>query len=417
MGRPVSEPMDQGAVSAAREVTGWGADPGSTVRRPLLKVRLLASIFLATVLGACAAPSPSPTAVATSTAPAAATLGLTATSPPPMATATASVAPTAKATATRTPPPLPRPLTSGGCCVQPSWSPDGSQVWYLDRPNAASPGGLWGVSVDGGAPQFITDRLGLYSPDRALMAYPEGGQTIIERLATGERWVAPSAGRAISFSPDGQSIAWSIASSTVNFDRRMVEVWLARVDGSEARVVARLQGGGFSGWLPDSQHLLISGRDEEQAAAGSADVQYIGVLSLADGTVQKIVSSKSLRGTSLSPEGGWLLYTIAFSGDPAVDGQWVVALIGGEPRRLDLYGAVRWRSEGKLLMIPVEWGSDAGLRVVEIDAATGAVRPLTDPAQTPLPIGGGDWALSPDGQRIAFVSADDRNIWVLDLPR
>jgi Tol biopolymer transport system component len=270
--------------------------------------------------------------------------------------------------------------------------------------------------VEGGEPQFITDRLGLYSPDRSLLAYPEGGQTIIERLATGERWVAPSQGRAISFSPDGQFIAWSLASSTVNFDRRLVEVWVARVDGSKARQVAQLRGGGFSGWLPDSLHLLVSGRTEAQAATATDDEEFLGVLSLADGSVRPLVSSRDLRGTSVSPDGGWLLYTVSFSGDPALDGQWVMPLTGGEPWRLEVYGAVRWRSEGKLLMIPLDWGSQAGFRVIEIDAPTGAVRDLTDPALTPLPIGGGDWALSPDGRRIAFVSAEDRNIWVLDLP-
>ena len=334
----------------------------------------------------------------------------------PVPADTASPTATAEPTPTSTPAPAARPLTSGGCCVQPSWSPDGQQVWYLDRPNEAAPSGLWGVSVAGGEPQFITDRLGIYSPDRTLLAYPEGGQTLIERLATGERWVAPSAGRSISFSPDGQLIAWSIASSTVNFDRRLVEVWVARVDGTEARRVAEMRGGGFSGWFPDSQRLLVSGRDEAQAAAGNPDLQSIGVLSLADGSVQPILSGKNIRGTSLSPGGGWLLYTVAFSGDPALDGQWVVPVTGGAPQRLELYGVVRWRVEGRLLMIPIEWGSTGGLRVVEIDAATGAVRALTDPAQTPLPIGGGDWALSPDGQRLAFVSSQDRNIWVLELP-
>lgn len=330
----------------------------------------------------------------------------------PTATATVTTVPTP----TSTPAPVLRPLTSGGCCVQPSWSPDGSQVWYLDRPNAASPGGLWGVSAAGGNPVFITDRLGLYSPDRALLAFPEGGQTYIERLATGERWLAPSQGRAISFSPDGQLIAWSIASSTVNFDRRLVEVWVARVDGQAARRVASLRGGGFSGWFPDGQRMLISGRAEEQAAAGSADVQLIGVLSLADGSVQPIVRSRNLRGANLSPEGGWLLYSVTFSGDPAADGQWVIPTSGGEPRRLDAYGAVRWRAEGRLLEIPMEWDSGAGLRVVEIDAATGTARALTDPAVTSLPISGGDWALAPDGSRLAFVSANDHNIWLLELP-
>lgn len=381
-------------------------------------VRAASGLTLAALLAGCATvipvvPTPPPsTIVATQVAR---STGQPPASPLPTLTAAPTQAPTESPTATTTPPPLPRQLTTGGCCVQPSWSPDGSQVWYIDRPGSTQPSGIWGVSLAGGAPQFITDRLGLYSPNRSLVAFPEGGQTIIERLATGERWTAPSQGRAISFSPDGQLIAWSVASSTVNFDRRLVEVWVAQVDGSDARLVAQLRGGGFAGWLPDGQHMLVSGRTQAEAAA-STDQEFLGVLSLADGTVQPLLSSRDLRGSSLSPGGGWLLYTVSFSGDSAQDGQFVMPLAGGEPRRLDHYGAVRWRSEGKLLMIPLEWGSTRGFRVIEIDAATGAVRDLIDPALTPLPIGGGDWALSPNGRQIAFVSAEDRNIWVLDLP-
>lgn len=387
-------------------------------RPPITRRANLFWVVLILVAAACDATlpaSPTPPVGLTPTAPATAANAL-ASSAAPGPTTEATGTPTPEPTPTSTPSPAARQLTTGGCCVQPSWSPDGSQIWYIDRPTTTSPSGIWGIAVAGGEPQFITDRLGLYSPDRALLAFPEGGRTIIERLATGERWVAPSAGRAIAFSPDGQLIAWSLASSTVNFDRRLVEVWVANVDGSDARQVAQLRGGGFSGWFPDSQRLLISGRDEAATATGETAAQFIGVLNLADDTLQPFLTGQNFRGTSLSPGGGWLLYTVAFSGDPALDGQWVVPTSGGAPRRVEPYGAVRWRAEGRLLTIPIEWGSPAGLRVVEIEAATGAVRALTDPALTPLPIAGGDWSLSPDGRRLVFVSTVDRNLWVLELP-
>jgi hypothetical protein len=41
---------------------------------------------------------------------------------------------------------------------------------------------------------------------------------------------------------------------------------------------------------------------------------------------------------------------------------------------------------------------------------------VTDPAVTPFRISAGDWSVSPDGSKIAFVSAVDRNIWVIQLP-
>jgi hypothetical protein len=83
--------------------------------------------------------------------------------------------------------------------------------------------------------------------------------------------------------------------------------------------------------------------------------------------------------------------------------------------RLDLFGGYRWRSRDRLLVIPLELGA-GGQRFVEVDVTTGAARALTDPTLTPLHIEGGDWALSPDGERVVFVSAEDHNLWVIDLP-
>ncbi len=292
--------------------------------------------------------------------------------------------------------------------MQPFWSPDGSAVRFIDRPSSTEPSGIWEVGLAGGEPQFVTDRLGFASPDGSLIAYPEGGQTYIEEAAGGERWAAPSSGRAISFSPDGALIAWQVASSTVNFDRRLVEVWVANVDGSQPHMVAELTGGGLSGWFPDGRRVLVSGRDLE------AQEGFLAELNLADGGLREIVRGERLRGGSLSPEGGWIAYQISFSRDPEQDGLWVVRTDGTDARQLDIFGSYRWRLEGRLVMIPLEPGAPSH-RVLEIDAATGEARPLTDPAVTPFRIAGGDWSLSPDGNRIAFVSAEDRNIWVIEL--
>jgi hypothetical protein len=51
-----------------------------------------------------------------------------------------------------------------------------------------------------------------------------------------------------------------------------------------------------------------------------------------------------------------------------------------------------------------------------VAAGDGAARALTDPRFIPFRIAAGDWALSPDGNRIAFVSAADRNLWLIELP-
>jgi len=310
---------------------------------------------------------------------------------------------------TATPTPTLRRLTSNGCCVQPFWSPDGSQVWFVDRPSAHQPGGLYGIGLAGGDPQFVTDRLGIFSLNGALIAYPQTGQTIIERLATGERWAAPAEGRAIQFSPDGAQIAWQVASDSANFDRRLVEIWAAHVDGSNARAVTRLIGGSLAGWFPDNARVLVSGRETNEADP------FLASIHVADGAFVGIVRGASLRGASLSPGGGWVAYQVSFSGDAARDGLWIARADGSETRKLALFGAYRWRAEGQLMVVPLEMGA-ASHRLVQVEAVSGEIARLTDPRSLAFRIAGGDWALAPDGKRLVFVNAADRNLWLLELP-
>ncbi|WP_322798973.1 hypothetical protein, partial [Thermoflexus sp.] len=330
-------------------------------------------------------------------------------SPTPEPTARIPV-PTPVPSPSPTPGPRLRPLTSNGCCVQPFWSPDGQEIWFLDRPRPDAPVGIWGISRTGGAPRLVTTRLGVFSPDYRRRAYPEGGQTIIEDLKTGERWIAPNGGRAVVFSPDGEWIAWEVsAGEAPSLDRRVTTLWISRVDGREARPVLQLVGGGFSGWFPDGRRALVITRETSGADP------FLAVVNLQDGSLRPIARGQRLRGAQISPAGGWVAYQSLFAVDPAQNGLWVVRADGTESRRLSVFGAYRWRSEGRLLVIPLEPGAPSH-RVLEIDAATGAVRPLTDPSALRFRIAGGDWALSPDGRRIVFVSAMDRNLWLLELP-
>jgi Tol biopolymer transport system component len=310
-----------------------------------------------------------------------------------------------------TPLPAPRQLTSGGCCVQPFWSPDGAEVWFIDHPSESAQAGLWGVGVAGGEPHFVAERLGGYSADGSLLVYPDGGQTVIERVATGERWVVPTEGRAISISPDSSQIAWQVNSSIFSFDRRAVDIWVANIDGGGARQVVRLVGGGLSGWFPDGQHLLVTHRE----SAGSNPI--LSVLALADGTLRPLATSRNLRGTSISPGGGWVAYQITFSGDPSIDGIWITSSDGAVSTRLSLFGPYRWRSEGRLVIVPLESAAGAtSHRLVEAEAATGQMTPLTDPSLTPFRIANGDWAISPDGRHMVFLNDADRNLWLIALP-
>ena len=87
----------------------------------------------------------------------------------------------------------------------------------------------------------------------------------------------------------------------------------------------------------------------------------------------------------------------------------------GENQKLDIFGAYRWRDANRLLVIPLELDQESH-RLLQVDPTNGQVEELIDPKTDPFRISNGDWSVSPDGNQLAFVSAEDRNIWVIKLP-
>lgn len=380
----------------------------SATRWPNYMLMVFCLIFLA----ACGAPASQPPAVnAPTLSP---TLHVEVPlNTEPSATSTATPIPTSEPVTSPTPLPTAVPslkqLTNSGCCVEPFWSPDGSRLLYLDRPSTESPVGYWAVSLEGGTPKLYTERLGVYSNDMVLLAYPQKGETIVERLADGQKWTIPSGGRAVSFSADGSQLAWTGGETGPPFDTARRQVWISQVDGGQARSVFDMYGGGFAGWFPDGR-LLVSGR-----LAGDERFSDLYAVSPQDGRIVLLARGDRLRSVSISPGGSWITYQSLFSSDPAANGLWVVNTSTGTARRLEQFGAHRWQDDGHLLVIPLDM-TQPSHQVWQIEAETGKARPLTDPAVTNFKIANGDWSVSPDGRYIAFVSADDNNIWLLSLP-
>jgi len=378
---------------------------------PRLAPVLLGVLLLA--LATCSAgqelpPPPGlPTSAALASLPQVSPSALPITPPPTVTQPPAS--PTPPPSPMPTPAPVLRPLTAGGCCVEPFWSPDGQRLLFLDRPSPDAVTGLYEVSLQGRGVELYTERLGIYSPDMSLLAFPQGEQTVVERLADGQRWVIPSGGRAVSFSPDGTQLAWSAGQVGQPLDTARREVWVSQVDGSQAQLLVQLYSGGFAGWFPDGR-LLVSGRlDLNEPLPG------LWAVSPQDGSQSLLARGERLRGVNISPGGSWLSYQMVFSANQEENGIWLVDTHSAEKRRLDQFGAYRWRDDGRLLLIPLDT-SQPFHQIWQVDAATGQAQPLTYPAITPLKIANGDWSVSPDGTKIAFVSATDNNVWLLELP-
>ncbi|MGH2594227.1 MAG: hypothetical protein ACRDGG_12015 [Anaerolineae bacterium] len=332
-----------------------------------------------------------------------------------VATPTADPVPTDTPEPRHTPSPTPTPpikqLTGDGCCVQPGWSPDSKQVWFLDKPSPDAPAGIYAVNIDEplASPFRALDLIGLYSRDLSLIAYPEGRDTIVERLKDGERWVIPNQGQAVVFSPDAKRIAWEIEEDEGPFDQRRSDVYLARFDGEDAVLVATLYGGGLQGWL-DGQRLLFSGRP-------SLDVRErtLTVLDLSSNVAIDLVTAERIGGVTASPGGSWLVYFISFNDDASRNSIWLQRTDGSAPQRLDFWGAYQWRDDSRLLTIPMRESPDRPFVIWEYDVATGQSRPVTDPVTAPIEIANGDWKVSPDGRYVVYVNSVDRNLWLVEL--
>lgn len=384
---------------------------------PVLLI-LLAALMLAGCRAARPATPVAAVQAATPTTPATATARPTSTA---TSTRTATPAPTATRTATPTVTPTPEPmlmqLTSGGCCVQPFWSADGERVLFLDRPDAASPVGIYGVPVGLplAVPILVSERV---EDSRAVGEYrveTTADTTTLVRLSDGARWPVPAAGRNVIFSADQTRIAWSISDEDLPPDQQVTTVWVANVDGSAATRVATLRRGGLSGWM-GNEALLVNGRE----TAGARE-QVLWVLALADGSLREVARAERLRSPLLSPSGRWAAYYTTFEADPAANGLWLVNTESGDNAALprELFGAYQWRAcagcDETLLIIPFQ--PDAVYHELwELEPATRSAARLTDPAVTPFKIANGDWRVSPDGRFVAFVESRDRNIWVLGLP-
>ena len=325
--------------------------------------------------------------------------------------------PLPRPTATPVPSPSPTPpvlhqLTSGGCCTQPFWSPDSRRVLFIDRPAPDVPVGIWGVDVTrpNPTPELVTERIAFYTADMTLLVELSEDTTVIERLADGARWTVPAGGRPVSISPGQKRIAWQVTDESLPFERQITQVWVASLDGTDARQVATLPRGGFGGWISEDV-LLLSGRVSLESRE-----QVLYAFSLTSGDTTGLVRAERLRGGLLSPDGAWLACYVALDPDPSQNGLWLVRTDGSERRQLDrdLFGAYQWRDAERLLIIPFR-PQAVSHEFWEVDVSTGEARRLTDPTITPFKVANGDWTVSPDGRHVAFVESRDHNIWLLTL--
>lgn len=333
-------------------------------------------------------------------------------SPTPTPTPTATTIPTPSPTPT----PSLRRLTSGGCCVQPFFSPDGKQVLFIDKPATDAPVGIYGVDLTDpqATPVLVNDVIGFRSSDRTIVATIEDDLVHFTNEKNGQSWTVDTGSNWPYFSPDADQILWVATDQEGPYDQRQSDVWLANLDGSDPRLLLSLYGGGFAGWFPAGERLLLIGRDNPADEEQTLIIYNLGISNRAN-----LFSHKWLRGIEISPGGSWIAYFLSFSEEPTDNGVWVINTDSVERHKLDVpgFGPYHWRDDETLLYIPMRRSPEESMQLWAVDAATGQSWPLTDPASLSFSIANGDWDVSPDGRHVIFVSSTDQNIWLITLPQ
>lgn len=306
--------------------------------------------------------------------------------------------------------PQPIQLTEGGCCSLPMWSQDSQWVLFLDKPGEYTPAGLYGVHLAGGGSTVVNDRVGVYSKSRTLVAYPEANRVYVERWADGRRWAVPSGGSIVSFSPSGRLISWAVGSRSIRYpDVRQSTIWVADFDGNNAHDLITVNGGYLIGWDVGEKGVYVTGRFGPSMPSG------IWHVDLETSAARLVMEAERPRSALLSPGGSYIVFYVALSSDLEANGLWIVPTDGSPGIKLDLFGAYRWRYDDLLVVIPLEMDAP-GISLWQVDASSGEALQLTYPELSSISIANNDWQISPDGRKMVYLSAEDRNLWVLRLP-
>lgn len=336
--------------------------------------------------------------------------------PVPEATATPLPSPTATVVPSPTAVPVPvlRQLLTGGCCVNPFWSSDSKQVRFIDKPTADAPAGIYEVAADNPAPvsagTLYTTTLGSLAANGRFYVRPDDPVTILEELFTGQLYSIPNEGNQLFFSPSAERVAWQVREGGGQGPSRtrQTTLWVADVDGSDARVIGQLRGASISGWVGEETLLLQLPDDSNE------DKRLLVRYNLDDRTPVVLDRAARFSGTTISRGGTFVAYYISLDGaNPEQNGVWLMDTATGEKQPLPT-GAYQWRDATRLVLIPMEVGVSS-FRFREYDTETAVLRDLTDPDVLQVRVANNDWSISPDGDTVVFVSANDGNLWALQL--
>ena len=306
-----------------------------------------------------------------------------------------------------------------------AFSPDNGKIYYSIFDDANPKWALYQIPAFGGVAEKIRDNIGNFAlaPDGNRIAYfrrdksEKNSELIMAELTDRtERVIAALPGtvilnyNALSFSPDGQSIAFGAAHSDTDVAE---EVYIAKVVTGEIRKLTsqNFADVNHTAWVQDGTGVIITA---VETASRSAVPQYqVWYVAASDGEVRKLTSDLSSYNHGLSVTNNSVL-TVEHR---QLNNIWVAPadnvsaarqITSGSFGKYDGYWGLDWLPDGRIVFDSSDMTSQA---ISIMDADGGNRRQLTASGNVDSSLNA-----SPDGRYIVFHStrAGGIDIWRID---
>ncbi|MBC7810420.1 MAG: M23 family metallopeptidase [Burkholderiales bacterium] len=303
-----------------------------------------------------------------------------------------------------------RTISYEGCCVNPWWHPTNSDTLYVIDGSPGQRAAVIEWSIASSGPVNVVGQAPppYLSPDGSHQVNVTGAVTTITRLSDNVAWDVPTSGVWPAISTDNSRLLWITRSgeSVPGQPPPPVTIWVSDIDGTNGRFIVSQPGGGAT-WLDEARVLVTTPVTAERATT-------LSIVDTRDDSQTLLGTWQGLRGLSIAPGGGRLLFYRTFNDDPALDGIYTLdTQAEAQPQKLPWFGGWRWRDADSVYYLPLDATTNVQT-LAYYNFATGEDRRLTDPANFPLTIANGDWSVSPDGRRIVYLNAADLTMWLLE---
>lgn len=301
-----------------------------------------------------------------------------------------------------------RQITSGGCCAFPRWHPTDSDVFYTADGGSGERAGVYTWSAtDATSVRTQPAPIPYLTPDGEYEMLPFINNTTKIRAVDGSMEVnVNTSGRMPTADPTGNLILWTVNDNRTvpGQTRPQSRVYVSAINGDNPREIFAMAGADAQ-WMNDDQ-ILISARNERRETT-------LYTYTLSDASLVSLGQWREMRGLSVSPGGRYILFYLSWQDDPTENGIHMIDVQAPIPRKLDWFGAWRWRDNDTLYYIPFQ--PDQFYHMLRaIDLTSGEDTLLVSSNMAEFVIAEGHWEISADGLRVLFQSAIDRNLYILE---